>query len=76
LARRREQFAALHLVGGDLVEHDVRVKAWRWRHVQMVERQIGAKVGTGGSAGAAYLKSTLADHLYPELWDLRSVYTP
>ena len=38
----------------------------------MVERQIGTKSGTGGSAGAPYLRSTLAKRFYPELWEIRS----
>jgi len=42
------------------------------RHVLMVERQIGSKTGTGGSTGAAYLRSTLYKRFYPDLWDLRS----
>jgi tryptophan 2,3-dioxygenase len=45
---------------------------WRRRHVLMVERQIGAKTGTGGSTGASYLRTTLEKRFYPELWDLRS----
>jgi tryptophan 2,3-dioxygenase len=38
----------------------------------MVERQIGAKPGTGGSAGVEYLRSTLDKRFFPELWGLRS----
>ena len=35
-------------------------------------RQIGSKTGTGGSAGAPYLRTTLSKRFYPDLWDLRS----
>jgi tryptophan 2,3-dioxygenase len=56
----------------DLVSHDELFAMWRSRHVLMVERQIGGKTGTGGSTGAAYLRSTLGKRFYPELWDLRS----
>jgi tryptophan 2,3-dioxygenase len=56
----------------DLVTHDELFAMWRSRHVLMVERQIGAKTGTGGSTGASYLRSTLGKRFYPELWDLRS----
>jgi tryptophan 2,3-dioxygenase len=56
----------------DLLVHDELFTAWRQRHVLMVERQIGSKSGTGGSAGAPYLRTTLAKRFYPELWDLRS----
>jgi tryptophan 2,3-dioxygenase len=38
----------------------------------MVERMIGAKTGTGGSSGAAYLRSRLPLQYYPLLWGLRS----
>jgi tryptophan 2,3-dioxygenase len=55
-----------------LLTHDELFAAWRQRHVLMVERQIGAKTGTGGSTGASYLRSTLSKRFYPELWDLRS----
>ena len=48
------------------------IAAWRLRHVLMVERQIGAKTGTGGSTGASYLRTTLDKRFYPELWDARS----
>ena len=39
-----------------LVDLDEGIQEWRYRHVKMVERTIGAKSGTGGSAGAAYLQ--------------------
>ena len=42
-----------------LVDIDEGIQEWRYRHVKMVERIIGAAMGTGGSAGAAYLRSTL-----------------
>jgi tryptophan 2,3-dioxygenase len=37
----------------------------------MVERTIGAKTGTGGSSGAAYLASTLFHPVFPALWQAR-----
>jgi tryptophan 2,3-dioxygenase len=40
--------------------------------VLTVERIIGMKPGTGGSAGAAYLRSTLDKRAFPELWSLRT----
>ncbi|HZD66930.1 MAG TPA: tryptophan 2,3-dioxygenase family protein [Acidimicrobiales bacterium] len=55
-----------------LVTHDELARAWRSRHVAMVERQIGTKSGTGGSTGAPYLRSRVEGHYYPELWELRS----
>lgn len=55
-----------------LLTHDEQFSLWRYRHVLMVERRIGTKSGTGGSAGAPYLRSTLAKRFYPELWEIRS----
>jgi len=40
--------------------------------VLTVTRIIGGKMGTGGSAGAAYLESTLTKRAFPELWSLRT----
>jgi tryptophan 2,3-dioxygenase len=38
----------------------------------MVERTIGARPGTGGSAGAAYLRTTVGAPFFPDLWAIRS----
>ena len=46
--------------------------AWRHKHVLTVERIIGMKRGTGGTAGAAYLHTTLPKRAFPELWSLRT----
>jgi tryptophan 2,3-dioxygenase len=56
-----------------LLTHDELFALWRHRHVLMVERQIGSKTGTGGSSGASYLRGTLEQRFYPELWELRSL---
>jgi tryptophan 2,3-dioxygenase len=55
-----------------LVDLDEGLQEWRYRHVKMVERTIGAKSGTGGSAGAAYLRATLFHAVFPDLWAVRS----
>jgi tryptophan 2,3-dioxygenase len=55
-----------------LVDIDEGIQEWRYRHVKMVERIIGAKIGTGGSAGAEYLRSTLFRPAFPDLWEIRS----
>lgn len=55
-----------------LVDLDEGIQEWRYRHVKMVERTIGAKSGTGGSAGAQYLRTTLMEPLFPDLWAIRS----
>jgi len=55
-----------------LVDLDEGVQEWRYRHLKMVERTIGAKIGTGGSAGADYLRRTLFVPAFPDLWEVRS----
>jgi len=56
-----------------LIEFDKLLTLWRFRHVQMVERVIGGKPGTGGSSGAAYLRGTVPQRIFPELWDARTL---
>jgi tryptophan 2,3-dioxygenase len=56
-----------------LVDIDEGIQEWRYRHVKMVERIIGARSGTGGSAGAEYLRSTLFRPAFPDLWEVRSI---
>ena len=55
-----------------LVDLDEGIQEWRYRHVKMVERTIGTKIGTGGSAGAEYLRSTVGRNLFPDLWEIRA----
>ena len=55
-----------------LVDLDEGFQEWRYRHVKMVERTIGAKPGTGGSSGAAYLRETVGRPIFPDLWQIRS----
>jgi tryptophan 2,3-dioxygenase len=55
-----------------LVDLDEGFQEWRYRHVKMVERTIGAKMGTGGSAGAEYLRTTLMKPFFPDLWTIRT----
>ena len=57
-----------------LVDIDEGLQEWRYRHVKMVERTIGHKVGSGGSSGAAYLASTLFNPAFPDLWEIRSSF--
>ncbi len=67
---RGDQEAAL--VAERLVDLDEGVQEWRYRHVKMVERTIGTKRGTGGSSGVEYLRSTLFQPVFPDLWEIRS----
>jgi tryptophan 2,3-dioxygenase len=56
-----------------LVDLDEGMQEWRYRHVKMVERTIGGRSGTGGSAGATYLRTTVARPAFPDLWAVRSM---
>jgi tryptophan 2,3-dioxygenase len=55
-----------------LVDIDEAYALWRYRHVKVVERVIGFKRGTGGTAGVAYLRGQQDERLFPELWDVRT----
>ena len=69
---REPEHAGLFGVAEGLLDHDEAFAQWRFHHVLMVEREIGAKPGTGGSSGVEYLRSTLDKRFFPELWGLRS----
>jgi len=58
-----------------LIDIDEQYALWRYRHVKVVERVIGFKRGTGGTAGVAYLRAMVDDRLFPELWDVRTEIT-
>ncbi|HZB31433.1 MAG TPA: tryptophan 2,3-dioxygenase family protein [Streptosporangiaceae bacterium] len=73
VARGRDRYDDLWQLAEDLLTHDEMAALWRKRHVQMVERQIGTKSGTGGSTGAPYLRKRLDMRYYPLLWDLRTL---
>jgi len=55
-----------------LVDLDEGLQEWRYRHVKMVQRTIGARMGTGGSSGAQYLATTVMTPIFPDLWEIRS----
>ena len=55
-----------------LVDVEVAFQLWRFRHMKTVERIIGYKRGTGGSAGVAFLKQALDLTFFPELFDVRT----
>jgi tryptophan 2,3-dioxygenase len=71
IARDRASHDDLWELAEDLLTHDEIAGLWRARHVQMVERQIGTKSGTGGSTGAPYLHKRVPLRYYPLLWELR-----
>jgi tryptophan 2,3-dioxygenase len=60
-----------------LLEIDQLLSMWRHRHIHMVQRTIGKRVGTGGSTGADYLKSAADSHyIFKEMAELSSFLLP
>lgn len=59
-----------------VVELEEQLLLFRNRHARMVERTIGRRVGTGGSAGVEYLDKTTAYRVFPELWAVRTALLP
>ena len=70
--RDADRWFELYELAEKLVDIDDALASWRHKHVLTVERIIGNKRGTGGSAGAPYLRSTLDKRVFPELWSLRT----
>jgi tryptophan 2,3-dioxygenase len=67
-----EQHWALYELAEKLVDFEDYFRRWRFNHVTTVERIIGLKRGTGGTAGVSYLRKMLEVELFPELWKLRT----
>ena len=67
-----EQLNTEYQLAEALLEHDEYFSLWRSHHIKMVERMVGAKRGTGGSAGVGYLQTTLDKKFFPELWEART----
>ncbi|HEX8634921.1 MAG TPA: tryptophan 2,3-dioxygenase family protein [Pyrinomonadaceae bacterium] len=66
--QRSEEFGLAEM----LIAHDEYFSLWRSHHVKMVERMVGTKRGTGGSEGVGYLRTTLNQRFFPELWEART----
>jgi tryptophan 2,3-dioxygenase len=62
----------IYMLAEALVDFDTQLALWRFHHVSVVERVIGFKQGSGGSSGAAYLRSTVEKKAFPYLWEVRS----
>jgi tryptophan 2,3-dioxygenase len=67
-----EKHWALYELAEKLVDMETAFRFWRFRHVSTVERIIGFKSGTGGTAGVSYLRKMLDVVLFPELFSLRT----
>ena len=59
-----------------VVELEEQLVLWRTRHARMVERTIGRRMGTGGSAGVDYLDQTARYRIFTELWAVRTLLLP
>lgn len=70
--RDTERWWTLYELAEELVDLEDWFQQWRFRHVTTVERIIGAKRGTGGTAGVSYLRKALDIRFFPELWDVRT----
>src|SRR4051794_1276637 len=63
--------ALRHEVCELLVDHDETIQRWRFHHTLMAAREIGSRPGTGGSRGVEYLRGTVDQRFYDELWAVR-----
>lgn len=70
--RNVDQYWDLYELAEKLVDIGSQQQLWRFNHMSTVERIIGHKPGTGGSAGVSYLKKVVDHRFFPELWSLRT----
>ena len=71
--RDTDKYWTQYELAEELVDLEDWFQQWRFRHVTTVERIIGSKRGTGGTAGVAYLQKALDIRFFPELWEVRTV---
>lgn len=70
--RDTERYFDLYQLAEELVDVEDAFQQWRFRHVTTVQRIIGFRRGTGGTAGVGYLKQVLDTVFFPELWTVRT----
>ncbi|MBF6594422.1 MAG: tryptophan 2,3-dioxygenase [Thermaceae bacterium] len=70
--RHTEERWDLYYLAEKLVDVEDNFRRWRFNHLTTVERMIGHKRGSGGTAGLGYLKKALEVVLFPELWQVRT----
>lgn len=66
-----DRYWDLYELAEKLVDLEYRVQLWRFGHLKTIERIIGFKRGTGGTAGVAYLASVIDQPFFPELLTVR-----
>jgi tryptophan 2,3-dioxygenase len=67
-----EQHWGVYETCEELVDLEDNFQEWRFRHLQVVQRTIGHKTGTGGSSGVDFLRRALDLTFFPELYEVRS----
>jgi tryptophan 2,3-dioxygenase len=61
----------LEILFESMTDFDEGYQEWRYRHIKLVERTIGSKRGTGGSLGVEFLKQSLFQPIFADLWAIR-----
>lgn len=75
LYREEPRFHQPHQILQSLMDIDSLITKWRYNHVILVQRMLGsAQIGTGGSSGYQYLRSTLSER-YKVFLDLFNIST-
>jgi tryptophan 2,3-dioxygenase len=67
-----EQHWGVYETCEELVDVEDNFQEWRFRHLQVVQRTIGHKIGTGGSSGVEFLRRALDLTFFPELYEVRT----
>jgi tryptophan 2,3-dioxygenase len=70
--KNEKQLIPLAKLLDQMVAMEEAMLMWKARHVRMVERMIGRRIGTGGSSGVDYLESTVKYRVLEDLWEVRS----
>jgi tryptophan 2,3-dioxygenase len=70
--RDSQRHGEMYILLEALLDIDEKFEIWRYRHITMVKRMIGTRMGTGGSTGAQYLSTTLTKRAFPEIWESRN----
>jgi tryptophan 2,3-dioxygenase len=67
-ALEEPDLAGLRSLAQAMLRFDETMVAWRRSHFEVASAMLSGAMGTGGSAGAAYLHATMARRFFPELW--------
>ncbi|MCP8689722.1 tryptophan 2,3-dioxygenase [Marinobacterium sedimentorum] len=70
--RNTSKYWDLYELAEKLVDMEFNFQKWRFSHMKTVERIIGYRHGTGGTAGVNYLVKALELQFFPELWSVRT----